>query len=220
MKRIEELEHLYLHYQLGCPSLENHVKWALECLERQEDENDYAIAILASSSESSEIVEYTRNILVKNGSTAILEIERDQLLNMIYKEFPLEPIPYPVTNYVEHDPRDYDGEGQSVADYFREKRWTETDLKDQGGYHLTYLNVKALVYYLPAFLLLVLLNKKPNTDILERFYLFLGEAKAREVIGKLNREQKTVLVHVLRIDVPFRNNDSSICRNIKELLKC
>ena len=107
--------------------------------------------------------------------------------------------PSRVTCYSENDPEDYDGEGESVEEFYRGSDWESISFKGAGGFLISYLEADALLYYLPAILIEIVSNKRPSTDFTDRAFTDFGEAqwfdkRMEDVLAKLTTQQKNVLV--------------------------
>ncbi|WP_157726399.1 hypothetical protein [Imhoffiella purpurea] len=225
--QIVKLENLYSDFRLRCFDLTNNVQWAIDRLERGEDLGDYEIAVLASATEDGEIINLTRRLIVRYGDLRKLEPDKGELVSRIYQCFPVNPIPQAITEYFDNDPRDYDGEGQSVTDFFLSKAWPEVKLDNIGGYVLTYMREGALLYYLPSFLMYVVTVDKVYKDLFGRIYSLFGHAtdwearKASKVVDMLDSEKICIVRQSLEYGSVKQGNipKSELCR-IASTLMC
>ena len=141
-----------------------------------------------------------------NTETSDLEV---QLVAKIRKSFSGKfPRPERVTNYRKNDPEDYDGEAQSVEDFYESSSWETINLNNVGGYLITYLNTEALLHYLPAFLIKILCDHRPHTDFTERFFRVFGDLEywgmnKPKLVAALSREQQ-LLIHDVCTEVRVR----------------
>ena len=133
--------------------------------------------------------------------------------------------PERVTVYKQNDPEDYDGEGESVEEFYMNKTWEEIKFDNVGGYLISYLNPDALLYYLPAILKELLSKKRKFTDFEERFFSKFGDPKwwdsrMEYVSSKLNNAQKN-LVYEVCSEVRTRENRYYMeIQQIEEKFKC
>ena len=204
MVHVRKLADLYSCYMFGDPNCIEMMNWAVEHLVENSDCDDLDIILLASSVDELEIIDLTKRILRSFGLLACLEISRTELEEKIYRIFPNEPLPASITSYVENDPEDYDGEGQSVTDAFKGKSWHEVELDGLCGYYLTYFTPHPYVYFLPSYLILSLEEDEKNYEAKQRFFSnFVCDSeswsnKMVSVMNLLNDEQKEILLYVMR----------------------
>ena len=108
--------------------------------------------------------------------------------------------PAKVTKYGVNDPEDYDGEGESVEEFYNQRDWKDVRFQCVGGYLISsYLKTEALLYYLPSILISILQDKNPKTDFTDCAFLYFGNPKwfdkrMERVKSALNERQKSVLV--------------------------
>ena len=130
-----------------------------------------------------------------------------------------------VTVYKEDDPEDYDGEGESVEEFYSNKTWEEINLENAGGYLISYLNPDALLYYLPAMLKELLSTKRKFTDFEERFFSDFGDSRCwnsrmEYVFNQLNNDQKNLIYEVC-LEVRKREGHYYLeIQQIEEKFKC
>ena len=148
--------------------------------------------------------------------------KQDKLFEKIHAAFDgCSEVPERVTEYPLNDPEDYDGEGESVEQYYGGRNWKEVDFRNVGGFLISYLKVDALLYYLPAILIAILRYEKPNTDFTDRAFSAFGDPKRfdekiEQVRNALNFEQKLVLVEVFSEVNSWNNWYSNEIKFIRE----
>lgn len=139
--------------------------------------------------------------------------------------------PARVTEYKVNDPEDYDVEGESVEEFFKDYSWEDIDLKYASGYLLGYLNTDAFLYYLPAFLIKVLEDHKPDNDFTDRFFRTLcnleywGKNKST-LMSSLSNEHKSIIYltckevseRALCYDTEFQSISKQYKQSVNKLL--
>jgi len=133
--------------------------------------------------------------------------------------------PHRVTSYKCSDSDDYDGEAESVEEFFSGKSWEEVDFHSVGGYLISYLTPEALLYYMPAMLIELLSTKRRFTDFEERFFSELGEpnrwgSRNEAVMNKLNQSQRNLIYEVCFMVSNREDSYNYEMFQIEEKFKC
>ncbi len=216
MNELTKLEKLYSDYLFGDQNHQLMKDWAYECLLSERYDQIEDVVLLSSSNDNDEILQLTRSVLKKYELLAAIEASEEFLINRIKEIFPTQPLPRRITNYKDNDPEDYDGEGQDVTDHFKDKPW---NMVEPFGYALTYFSSEAFVYYLPVYLIKIIEDLHPNTDITDCVFWAFSKKYILPRLVLLNDDQKKIVVSVLRHVQSKTKYYYCECKSFRELLE-